>query len=643
MISDDDCADIASHFGIDLDAERKQVLTCLTTADIRACPGSGKTTLLTAKLAVLTRKWQSRSEGICVMSHTNVARREIQARFAAAPSLHRLNAYPHFVGTIQSFVHQFLAIPAAVERFGRRPSSIDNLQFRVEACRESKSPRYKALRMAIDPLVANNPQKSTDDVIGDLHYTDALLTVSPLPGRLANSGPDTKSTRLRDELKASLSSRGVFRYDDMNALAEWYLNQRPEVVIALASRFPIVFVDETQDTSGWHSRLLELAFSTAAIVQRFGDDRQAIYHEGVDGDGGGDFPKGVILPMATSFRLSPKVANLVHGFCKGTPEPIEGNANRTDASHTIFLFDSSSITRVLPAYAELVGRELGPELPARDVRAVGAVQKEERDPSKLPVSVRDYWSEFESSKRKPPVKYDSFGGYLWEAKTHAASGQCGETERVILEGICRLLRIQGDVKAGIDCVPTRLLASQALVSPDSARDLRRHIAELCLWLPLISRLELQGQIERIKECVRKIIQGEWKESGNAFWSLGDSIPVACNVPDQAGSDVYKHQTASGPVRVKVGTIHSIKGETVRAVLIVETFQYEHQLRQLLEAGYLYGDRPRKAPSKRLHENLKRTFVAASRPTDLLCYAMLREHAESHVPSLEAIGWRVEHV
>lgn len=497
--------------------------------------------------------------------------------------------------------------------------------------------------MAIDPLVANNPQKCTDDVIAELHYTDASFAVSPLPGRLASSGPETNCIRLRDELKTSLSSRGVFRYDDMNALAEWYLSQRPEVVIALASRFPIVFVDETQDTSGWHSRLLDLAFSKGAVVQRFGDDRQAIFHEGVDGDDVCEFPRGVIRPMAKSFRLSPKVANLVHGFCKGTPEPIEGNANRTDASHTIFLFDHSSITRVLPAYAELVGRELGPGLPERDVRAVGAVQKEERDPSKLPVSIRDYWSDFESAKRKPPVKYDSFGGYLWEARTHAASGRCGEAQRVVLEGICRLLRMHGDVEPGIDCVPSRLLASQAIFSPDSDSHLRRHIAELCLWLPLISKSELQVHVDRIKECTGKIIKGEWKESGNAFWSLGDSIPVACNVPDQAGLDVYKHQTASGPVRVKVGTIHSIKGETVRAVLIVETFQYQHQLRQLLEAGYLYGDRPRKAPSKRLHENLKRTFVAASRPTDLLSYAMLREHAESHVASLEAVGWRVEHV
>ena len=57
---------------------RAEVLLCNETLDIEACPGSGKTTLLVAKLAILARKWQACRSGICVLSHTNAARREIE-------------------------------------------------------------------------------------------------------------------------------------------------------------------------------------------------------------------------------------------------------------------------------------------------------------------------------------------------------------------------------------------------------------------------------------------------------------------------------------------------------------------------------------------------------------------------------------
>src|SRR5687768_12001414 len=60
----------------------RDVLCLLESADIAACPGSGKTTILVAKLAVLARKWSSKHRGICVLSHTNVARNEIANRLS---------------------------------------------------------------------------------------------------------------------------------------------------------------------------------------------------------------------------------------------------------------------------------------------------------------------------------------------------------------------------------------------------------------------------------------------------------------------------------------------------------------------------------------------------------------------------------
>jgi DNA helicase-2/ATP-dependent DNA helicase PcrA len=59
---------------------RLGVLRENATLDVEACPGSGKTTLLVAKLAILARHWNTAERGICVLSHTNAARREIEKK-----------------------------------------------------------------------------------------------------------------------------------------------------------------------------------------------------------------------------------------------------------------------------------------------------------------------------------------------------------------------------------------------------------------------------------------------------------------------------------------------------------------------------------------------------------------------------------
>jgi len=90
---------------------RLPVLKSLSTLDIEACPGSGKTTLLVAKLAILGGRWAEGRKGLCVLSHTNVARREIERSLGSTAEGQRLLSYPHFIGTIHGFVNEFLAIP----------------------------------------------------------------------------------------------------------------------------------------------------------------------------------------------------------------------------------------------------------------------------------------------------------------------------------------------------------------------------------------------------------------------------------------------------------------------------------------------------------------------------------------------------
>ncbi|MDB6077028.1 MAG: helicase UvrD, partial [Akkermansiaceae bacterium] len=111
-VTDEDIDWVQGLMGLDaLDSERKAFLKRLDTVDVSACPGSGKTTLAVAKLAILARKWTDRTRGLCVLSHTNVAREEIQHRLGNTAEGQSLLNYPHFIDTIHGFVTRFLATP----------------------------------------------------------------------------------------------------------------------------------------------------------------------------------------------------------------------------------------------------------------------------------------------------------------------------------------------------------------------------------------------------------------------------------------------------------------------------------------------------------------------------------------------------
>ena len=100
-----------AFFGEDGTDPRKEVLKEMASIDVSACPGSGKTTLLVAKLAILANKWRYRTKGICVLSHTNAARDEIEKRLGHSAVGRDLLSYPHFIGTIHGFVDHFFALP----------------------------------------------------------------------------------------------------------------------------------------------------------------------------------------------------------------------------------------------------------------------------------------------------------------------------------------------------------------------------------------------------------------------------------------------------------------------------------------------------------------------------------------------------
>lgn len=320
---------------------RATVLKCRSSLDIEACPGSGKTTLLVAKLAILFKKWTDKQRGICVLSHTNAARVEIETRIGSSTDSGGLLRYPHFIGTIHSLVNEFLALPW-LKSNGIPIKAVDTEITRT--LRWQRIP-YKT-RMYLE---RNHLSKSC------MSY-DAADFGGGGRENLRSKSAATAATLV--EICKETTKEGFFCYDEMFVWANQLLDSFPEIIPAMRKRFPLVFVDEVQDNSELQSTLLHRLFikgDDPVIRQRFGDSNQAIYRQEEQATVSTDaFPSGVKADLPTSFRFGQAIADLANPLAP-VPQGLVGKGPPQEyRRNTIFLFDDHTVQAVLPAYADLL-------------------------------------------------------------------------------------------------------------------------------------------------------------------------------------------------------------------------------------------------------------------------------------------------
>lgn len=268
----------ANGFAVtDGDDSRLRAMRNLETCDFEACPGSGKTTLLVAKLAILASRWPYRKRGICVLSHTNAARDEIDQRLSATGLGAVLVRYPHFIGTIHGFVNEYLALPWL--RSKGNPIRLIDTSTALKRRHQKLEWKWR-IAMEKRGLDMYALQYDQPDYSG------------------ANKGAlsrDTDLCRAMEAAARAVSEEGYFCFDEMFVWANELLDRHSDVGADLCMRFPLVFIDEAQDNSELQSAMLHRIFpqrdESSSVRQRFGDSNQAIYtHAGADGAQTDRFP-----------------------------------------------------------------------------------------------------------------------------------------------------------------------------------------------------------------------------------------------------------------------------------------------------------------------------------------------------------------
>jgi hypothetical protein len=661
VITDDDIQWVTDILGLPENAfcgtdgtdPRKEVLKDMTSIDVSACPGSGKTTLLVAKLAILANKWKYRTKGICVLSHTNAARDEIEKRIGHSAAGRSLLAYPHFIGTIHGFVDQFLALPWLRSK-GYPINMVD-----TDLC---LSRRWNSLSYATRSGLEK--QRKPFSILSIKTPAFGLGQVKWGKGFL-NTESETY-TKMQDACRLT-TEEGYFCYDEMFMWAGELISKYPEIIGIIRTRFPMLFVDETQDNSEPQSKILNTIFQAEdnpVLRQRFGDENQAIYDfiEAKEAstdkfpldDRKREIPNShrfcqIIAKLAGPLGLNADTCSLVGEGpkCRDIPPIQEAN------QHTIFLFNDETITKVLDAYGDLILSMFPPDLLRKGVfTAVGQVHRSEDD-TKRPRHVAHYWPDYDPALCSKEPKPDSFLKYVYAGMGMAQKTmESNPLVEKIAEGILRLagMATHFPVSSKRGYCHRRVLRCLG-EHPETVEKYRRFVHEWAVKGNLPAKDVWQDDFSKQIRETAEVIADEsltHKETNHFLrWQGMEPKPFPEPESVKYKDNIYRHTKDGKTVCIRVGSIHSVKGETHTATLVLETYYHAHNLQSIIP--WICCDKEGCSGAKKRNiQRLKIHYVAMTRPTHLLCLAMKKSVLENEnggtekdiLNKLSDVGWRI---
>ena len=473
-------------------------------------------------------------------------------------------------------------------------------------------------------------------------------------------------TKMQDACRLT-TEEGYFCYDEMFMWAGELISRYPDIVGIVRSRFPLLFIDETQDNTESQSRILHTIFNSGenpVIRQRFGDENQAIYDfVGATEASTDRFPLDdrkreipnshrfcqIIAKLAGPLGLNADTCNLVGDGPKCWDIPPIQDA----APHTIFLFDDETITKVLDAYGDLILNMFSHDLVRKGVfTAVGQVHRSEDD-TKRPRHVAHYWPDYDPELCSKEPKPDSFLKYVYAGMGMAQKTmEANPLVEKIAEGILRLAGMATNFFASNKRGYRHRRVLRCLEAhPETVEKYGHFVHEWAVKGNLPTKDVWQDDFSKQIREIAEVIASEplTHEDANHFlrWQGIESEPLPEPEAVKFKDNIYRHTKDGKTVRIRVGSIHSVKGETHTATLVLETYYYTHNLQSIMP--WICCDKKGCSGANKTNiQRLKIHYVAMTRPTHLLCLAMKKsvfenangEPKKDILNRLSDRGWRI---
>lgn len=641
--------------GKTFDEERIDFIKNLETIDLQAVPGSGKTTALLAKLLILETKLPLiNNRGILILSHTNTAVDEIREKIGK--HCPKLFSYPNFIGTIQSFVDQFLAIPYYQIKYRRKILRIDNeiynetiekslnfnqLGFTVQ---EGKNAKY--FIHSNDGLLYKYRlffENDTLKLVTGLNKTTLNIS-KPKRGQNWQNYSQTEKDRIEQWmilLKTRILARGILHFDDAYLLAEIYLHKYPKIKNIIQQRFTFVFIDEMQDVDVHQYNLLEKIFydlsNSSSIYQRIGDKNQAIYNGEVSLEDIWSFRgNGKTININGSQRLSREIAELVNSFALNRDGnfSIEGKNENCNLKPHLLIFNSHNILQVIPKFSELIKNYIASgEItlhPKNKYKVIGWIKEKSNDTNKL--AIKNYFANLRTENTKQKVDFENLDSYL--ILFDKLKKTLEPPRKSILNALIKTLRLEG-----LYFSKSELLNHLQLTHSEEYILLKRNLYNWSIDL-------IKGKFDTVYPSIKAYIPTFLSLFDKSIQASSDFINNTSTVNNlQIDQNLQLNNNTNrlnlDGFDIDISTIHASKGETHTATLYLETFYQngnQNYESQRLADQFKFNNFNK---TQKYHkQSSKMAYVGFSRPTNLLCFAVNKERFDSHLSDIDQQKWNV---
>ena len=594
--------------------DARNVINCWKSNDILACPGSGKTTVLIAKLKLIADKLPlPNGRGVCILSHTNVAVNELKSKLGK--SAEKLMSYPNFVGTIQTFVDQYVTFPF-LRQFTQNSIHVVSNEDYANHLYSLIGKTDSKLKWFIDQQYKTIGAKQYDSVIKFMAniYTDGEgVRLSGVKRVLAGKSTKTTFNYLRATQRL-LAEEGLIRYNDTYRYTLLALRKYGEALrLLLSNRFQYVFVDEYQDCSMLQRDVLDALFSgTETIFQKIGDVDQAIYNSTND-----DTPAWQVgdnyMPIAHSNRYSQEIANVL-SVLRSNQETIISSRGTQNIQPTLFVYDSDSRLKVVSAFIREI-QSNGLAKPEGIYKAVGMFE----NVSGLKIS--DYWPAYK--KKVSNQRNIHFSGFVKEISSALTSGDLFLAELSMRKLLCKVLHY-----CGINDDTGKAYGSKSVKRYISHNFSEKYqFAILCLsqhkdFTPPVIE-------EKIKAIITELLGAGWLANVPAAFMQLSQEPLSSNDNNHTFIDECG-------IPIVFDTVYGAKGETHDATLYLETeTKQSSDIRRILP---LLGRKSKQCKNALQEKSRRCVYVGFSRPKNLLCLAIGEKTYNGHEDAFSS--WKI---
>lgn len=553
----------------------------LVSLAVVACPGSGKTVTAVRRLKEIRRRLADSSGYVALLSYSNVAvdtfRDEYRLLTGRSEDEDRVVFH-----TVDSFIATYMLRP-----HGARVMNCSRTPFVV---------------LGGEPFLATYSIGSGKDCFS----LDRVLLDRKPDGKIeyhqkfrggGKKALDAETSELVRKQAMHLGKVGGYTYGFGRAWALGLLRREPRLAAAIARRFPQILVDEAQDVGSFEADLLDVLAKAGSVVSLIGDVHQSIF--GFNFATGAylqEFAKreGVLsLPLSQNRRSLPPIVKFSNELAGTDSKPHRETCDRLSGTF-YWRYEDKKLPQLMSAWAtSLKAEKYELSEVAVLVRGNSLLTKVSTGTEELGQSAVKHFAAAAAARDQR--------GDIAAALEHCARGVTLVVDRLPLSFIHDLKAVGRDG----DLVAMRRLVWSLIRNPETGIPLGTLNAK-DEWHPQLKK-NLGKWLDRIEAKTQYCRVDSWGYRVTTKELTDEPI---------VKSDLGQNEWSG----MRFGTVHSVKGEGIPAVMYLTAKVHL----DALVAGT--GE-----------EEGRIGFVAATRARDLLVLAIPKKTSVDVVKVLQGFG------